>query len=52
MNRTQAAASNVAMDARDTGIVLGIPIERKSLTEVLQKLFRRSIEASKPVARV
>ena len=34
MNRTLAAASNVAMDARDTGSVLGIPIDRKSLAEV------------------
>ena len=37
MNRTLAAASNVAMSAREAGIVLGIPIDRKSLAEVTEE---------------
>ena len=45
MNKTLCAERDVAMGVRDAGIVLGIPIDRKSLTEAtedaLQAINRR-----------
>jgi N-acetylglucosaminyldiphosphoundecaprenol N-acetyl-beta-D-mannosaminyltransferase len=37
MNRTLCAEKNVPMDARDAGIFLGIPIDRKNLAEVTEE---------------
>ena len=37
MNRTLCAEKNVPMDARDVGIFLGIPIDRKNLAEVTEE---------------
>ena len=40
MNRTLSARMNVAMGARAAGIVLGIPIDRKSLEEVAEEALQ------------
>jgi N-acetylglucosaminyldiphosphoundecaprenol N-acetyl-beta-D-mannosaminyltransferase len=37
MNRTLCAEKNVPMDARDAGIFLGIPIDRKNLAKVTEE---------------
>ena len=48
MNRTLAAASNVAMSAREAGIVLGIPIDRKSLAEVTAEALQAIDQSISP----
>ena len=40
MNRTLCAGKGVTMGARDAGLLLGIPIDRKSLAEVTAEAFQ------------